>query len=329
MLYNSPMQKREKQKTAPGQGIGIVFIIWSCLCFSPLFVLQHAVQRISYTLFLLFVWVCSFLFWFAFFPNRPDNTPKAFRIFGLFITDVFNPRKTAGFIENGSFDRDYFTIQKKPYIASLFIDSNSIVIIKDIQNRRTVLSSGLWKLEKGSSIIHTFDLLPHSFTYGADTDQNLFKLSHQNHRNLKGLNAHNLDLERSRCLTKDGVELFPCLHITYRLLDPNQYKHSYKELLTFSAYLEGKSQIGNGTKAIEEYIGSLTIMGLRDLFNTLSKNDIGDHINDPDKLAEVIREKVGTLLNQKTAPGIMKNPDRFSWLSLFRIKTEIRRVWTR
>jgi len=329
MLYNSPMQKREKQKTAPGQGIAIVFIILSCLCLTPLFVLQIAVHRISYTLFLLFVWVCSFLFWFAFFPNWPENTLKAIRKFGLFITDGFNPRKTTGFIENGSFDRDYFTIQKKPYIASLFIDSNSIAIIKDLQNRRTVLTTGLWNLKKGSSIIHTFDLLPHSFTYGSDTDQNPFEISHQNHRNLKGLNARNLNLERSKCLTKDGGELFPCLHITYRLLDPNQYKHSKKGLLTFSAYLEGKSQIGKGTKAIEEYIGSLTIMGLRDLFNTLSKNDIGDHINDPDKLAEVIQEKMGTLLNQKTAPGTMKNPDRFSWLSLFRIKTEIRRVWTR
>jgi len=275
------------QKQQSGVGVLIRqrlnFMLALLLCSTPLLTNRPLLNRILLSASALAFYTLSLLFWAYFFPYRHKNKTDKTPLFRILLDSVIGNDRSIQSAKDGTFNPDYFALRSKPAISTLLVDENTAVITKNANGKRCLLLGGLWTLRRKTAIFQVFDLRPAVFTYGPDSRRNPIT-QNQHQDNLRSGKTQQIGLERTRCVTSDGVELIPVLKIIYRIKHPSELEHNSRDWLALSAFLESAHVFGNVAHQIEDMIGAHIANHLKQSINTVSWDQIERSASSQDKL---------------------------------------------
>ena len=308
------------------QRMSLILVL--ALCIAPLLTGRPLANRILLSAGTFAMYGLSLLFWSYFFPLQNNSKAGTMPMLRILPGSLSIHGRSIQAVKNGSFNPDYFALRSKPAIPALLIDEHSVVITKDENNKRGLLLSGLWTLNKNTTIVHVFDLRPAAFTYGPDSRQNPIARDQSHKDNLRSEKTLHIDLERTRCVTADGVELIPVLKIIYRAKHPHELKRGIREWLAFSAFLESANIIGNVANLIEDMIGTQIANHLKESIGIITWDQINQAATSREQLVSYFQHMI-----DQTAYPIDGNGQKpilpAAWRNMFITRIQVKQVWTR
>jgi hypothetical protein len=328
IIYNSCMQQKRLSETDSSIKQRIIIIMALTLCAAPLLSGKPLANRVLLSAGALTVYILSLLFWAHFLPFQHDGNTSTLAIFRILLGRILSTGKSIQSVKNGSFDPDYFALRNKPAIPALLIDEHSAVITKAKNGKRSLLFCGLWPLERKTIIMHVFHLLPAAFTFGPESKHNPFTQTFSAKNNLRSGKALHTDIERTRCLTSDGIALIPVFNVIYRIKQPHELENGMREWLAFSAILESINVFGNVTHQIEDMIGEHIASQLKEMIASFTWAEIEQAASSHGKMIAYVQHKI----DQHAYTGDRHNQNHLlprAWRGMFITRVIVEQVWTR
>jgi len=317
IIYNSCMQQKRLSETDSSIKQRIIIIMALTLA-----------NRVLLSAGALTVYILSLLFWAHFLPFQHDGNTSTLAIFRILLGRILSTGKSIQSVKNGSFDPDYFALRNKPAIPALLIDEHSAVITKAKNGKRSLLFCGLWPLERKTIIMHVFHLLPAAFTFGPESKHNPFTQTFSAKNNLRSGKALHTDIERTRCLTSDGIALIPVFNVIYRIKQPHELENGMREWLAFSAYLESVNVFGHVTDQIEDMIGGTIANSIKQTIASKTWDQIEQGAPSREKLIAYIQRMLDLPADDSGGYG-QNHLLPTAWRNIFTISVTVEQVWTR
>ena len=328
IIYNSGMQRNRLTETETSFKQRMIAILALALCAAPLLADKPLTNRLLLSAGAIIIYALSLLFWAHFLPFQHDGDSGRLPIFRIVMGRFFNSGKSIQPVKDGSFDPDYFALRSKPAIPALLIDEHSAVITKADNGKRSLLLGGLQPLDQKATIVHVFHLLPAAFTFGPSGNHNPLTHTASARNSLHSGKALHMDIERTRCLTADGIELVPVFNILYRIKAPQELENGTREWLAFSAFLESANATGNVSHQIAQMIGGQIANQIKQMMASTSWEQIEQAAPSQEKLSAYIQR----MLDQPADTGgghDNRNLLPAAWRNLFIISVSVGQVWTR
>jgi hypothetical protein len=328
IIYNSIMQQKRLSESDTSFKQRIIAVLAFLLCAVPLLSGRPLANRILLSAGALAVYALSLLFWAHFLPFQHDGDTVTFPFFRILLGNLLRRGRSIQTVKNGAFDADYFALRSKPAIPALLIDSHSAVTTKAANGKRGLLLAGLWPLERKTTVVHVFHLLPAAFTFGPGGNHNPFTHTISAKNNLRGGKALHMEIERTRCQTADGVELIPVFNVIYRIKPPQEMENGTREWLAFSAYLESVNVFGHVTDQIEDMIGGTIANPIKQTIASKTWDQIEQGASSREKLIAYIQRMLDLPADDSDGYG-QNHLLPTAWRNIFTISVTVEQVWTR
>ena len=326
-IYNrnvKSIQKNNKQTIIKSWGILFTTIVCIFLSF---YGLKNFYFKILFLACILIFFLGSLIFWLTFIPFISWQPSKSFKVIHSMIgKNLFN-HGTFFRVENGYFDKDYFTLSNKPSIAALLIDRHSAVVIQKKQKEKSILLSGFHQPSKGTKVVHSINLQPTQFIWGPETSRNPFRKPNNTNLDLTHKNSYAIAYALTKCKTANGISLAPVFAIIYTIQPVGSNEQLNEKLLTLSRSLEQKGLYGNVSQNFSEIIGGFVSRQFRLVINEHDFSDVYPSKSLPSDMFLSIKNKIGQMDFTANQSAQSTDPLESALFSLITIKVYLEKIW--